>query len=672
MKRSYINPAADANYRKLVENLADFPFSFVYAGETYKGFGADYFTLKDSQTVAEGDKETKTFVWDFADTLEVSLILTHYYSHGVTEWTVYFENIGEQDSKVLEDLKTEVVFEGKYPSLKGMLGDHVNRFRPYEVNLTNQYVTYSADTGRATHITSPYFNLEHGDGGTMLALGWAGTWHAEFSSDGEKTTYTAGAVNGLRTYLKPGEKIRSALFVFASYAGRNEHYATNYWRDWFVRYNMPKADKEGNPVQPFSTIALSLDTGLPHSDGSISECYTTWRPSLEKVLSEGVKPDYRWLDAGWYITPTKGSCIPKGEEDWYTVGTWELDPAKWPGQTLLESTDWAREHGMKTLMWFEPERTSDPANMAKNFGYKEEWAMTHPEIGRIGSNIGDPECYEWTRDRICKTLRENKIEMFREDNNIEAAKLWQKRDTLEGENRCGITECKVIMNHYRLWDEIIECTLSYGGDGFVDSCASGGGRNDIESLRRAIVLMRSDRDRFTIGIRLSMTTTINKWIPFCGAASMCDNQTGDPFYVGDYDKFSLRSSYMPTFNLTNTRPTQNPDTDFEALRFGFAEWNKVKPYLLKEFYVLTPWHESSDTTDFTSYCFFDPETEKGYLFVFRQERCVRDTLTVALPFTDGEEYTFTDVDSGVEMRGSDRLTIVCENKRSARLFEIKK
>ena len=27
----------------------------------------------------------------------------------------------------------------------------------------------------------------------------------------------------------------------------------------------------------------------------------------------------------------------------------ELDPAKWPGQTLLESTDWAREHGMKTL-----------------------------------------------------------------------------------------------------------------------------------------------------------------------------------------------------------------------------------------------------------------------------------------------------------------------------------
>ena len=39
MKRNYINPAADADYRKLAENLSDFPFSFVYAGGIYKGFG---------------------------------------------------------------------------------------------------------------------------------------------------------------------------------------------------------------------------------------------------------------------------------------------------------------------------------------------------------------------------------------------------------------------------------------------------------------------------------------------------------------------------------------------------------------------------------------------------------------------------------------------------------
>ena len=58
------------------------------------------------------------------------------------------------------------------------------------------------------------------------------------------------------------------------------------------------------------------------------------------------------------------------------------------------------------------------------------------------------ESAEWMKKRICKVLRDNKIEMYREDNNIEAIKLWRKRDALEDENYAGITECIVIMNHY--------------------------------------------------------------------------------------------------------------------------------------------------------------------------------------------------------------------------------
>jgi alpha-galactosidase len=91
-------------------------------------------------------------------------------------------------------------------------------------------------------------------------------------------------------------------------------------------------------------------------------------------------------------------------------------------------------------------------------------------------------------------------------------------DFIEGTDRRGITECKFIDAHYRMWDEIIACTSGYGGCGFVDSCASGGGRNDLESMRRGIPLLRSDYDRTTTGIRLSMTSAFNKWIPFCGAS----------------------------------------------------------------------------------------------------------------------------------------------------------
>jgi hypothetical protein len=96
--------------------------------------------------------------------------------------------------------------------------------------------------------------------------------------------YTASSTNGLKTYLKPGEKIRTALFVFAPYLVRNEHFATNYWRDWFIKFNLPKSDASKNALEPFSTCCLSSDTGLPNSDGSISERHTTWKPSLEKMI----------------------------------------------------------------------------------------------------------------------------------------------------------------------------------------------------------------------------------------------------------------------------------------------------------------------------------------------------------------------------------------------------
>ena len=61
--------------------------------------------------------------------------------------------------------------------------------------------------------------------------------------------------------------------------------------------------------------------------------------------------------------------------------------------------------------------------MVKNFGYKREWAIQVPGIHGITNNIGDPECLEWTTKRICKVLTENKIEMYREDNNFDAARL---------------------------------------------------------------------------------------------------------------------------------------------------------------------------------------------------------------------------------------------------------
>ena len=120
MKRNYENLRATDMYRTLSENLSNMPFSFVYNGKEYKGFSPEHFTLISKNVIRSGEKETQTFTFVFFQTLEVTLILTHYFSHGVTEWTVWLENTSDKNSGVIEELKTELSFEGKFPVLKGI------------------------------------------------------------------------------------------------------------------------------------------------------------------------------------------------------------------------------------------------------------------------------------------------------------------------------------------------------------------------------------------------------------------------------------------------------------------------------------------------------------------------------------------------------------------------
>ena len=668
MIRNYTNKEATTRFENIMQNPALIPFSFRYNGKDYEGFGDTDFVIKSSTRDFKDGKDIAVTVFVLNYVMEFTVTAIHYPSHGATEWKLEAKNITMTKSGVIENIRVNFDFEGDTPILSGCLGDHENYYKPYSYDLAKTNINFNSDSGRATHINFPYFNLEYGKGGALLAIGWAGTWNADFVFDGKKVTYTANSVNGLKTYLKPYEKIRTATFAVIEYTDRRDGYATNVWRDWFIKFNLPKADAEGNDLKPFSTCCLASDTGLVNSDGSISERYFTWRPSLEKMISEDAKVDFRWFDAGWYITPDKKSCEPNvsGRDWWPTVGTWELDPNKWPGDSFLESTEFARQNGMKTLVWFEPERVTYVDDLAKNFGYNPKWAISMEGTKVISNNIGNPECFEWITERICNMLRHNKVEMYREDNNGDPARLWNYLDGREDGERCGITECKFIDAHYRMWDKFIECTLGHGGCGFVDSCASGGGRNDLESMKRGIPLLRSDHDRKSTAIRLSMTSSFNKWIPFCGANTK--EKVFELDATGNTDIYIWRASYLAALNV-DSQFVQDPDQDFDILRTGLREWKEVNPYLLKEFYTFTPWHHEDDTEGFTAYSYFDSETEKGVLFVFRQENCNESEITINFNYTDGRELELCDKDTKeILCTENAQITLTLPEKRTAKLY----
>ncbi|MBR3738960.1 MAG: hypothetical protein IKN04_00700, partial [Clostridia bacterium] len=249
---SYQNPEADAWFDGILRRPACFPFRFVYGGVPIQGFPESAFSCMGESRERSADKETAEFRFRKDENLCVTLRCAHYFSFGVTEWTVWFENRGQDDTDVLSDAETVLSFPGKHPTLKGILGDHVNAYRPYALDIGAQPRYFESNSGRATHVYFPYFNLEYGDGGVMLAIGWAGTWRADFryiEAEGV-TEYRARSVNDLCVKLKPGERIRTALFVCAPYQDRNEDYAANFWRRWFVQCNLPPADGQGTPLAP--------------------------------------------------------------------------------------------------------------------------------------------------------------------------------------------------------------------------------------------------------------------------------------------------------------------------------------------------------------------------------------------------------------------------------------
>lgn len=672
-KRSLSLAQGRALFESVLCSADRFPISFVYDGKAYQSLAG----LPCVSCESSGGTSLKA-AYRLDPSLLIRIEAKYNEEYGQSEYTVFFENDSDAPSKVLSSIAAlDHAFEGEKPLLRGILGDHQNYYAPYEADLSRQDSYHESVGGRATHVAFPYFDLVHGDGGTLIALGWAGTWNALCSQTADGARAVIRSNPRLNAVLLPGETITTGLIVLLPYAGRSQTDAMNLWREWFIRCNMPRADVSGKEIPPFSTAFFAYDTGLPNSDGSISERSFTWKPSMEKLFSEGLRPDFRWFDAGWYFDPA-GNTV---EADWWgTIGSWELDTVKWPGKSFRESVDEFHRHGVKTLVWFEPERVTHVDDLVKNYGYKAEWAIAAG--GSITNNIGDPECLEWTANRVIKMLDENNVDLYREDNNANHNETWRKLDrqrTQEaGVPRYGVAENDSIVGHYRLWDKILDYCRVNGKCTFVDSCASGGGRNDIESLRRGIPFMRSDADRTTTALRLSMSASFNQWIPFHGAATKETAGQVDPSVGAGSDGYVFRASYLPVINYSEAY-IHNTELNFDRMRRYVGEWESIRHLLTKDMYVLTPWHARDNRRGWTAFAYDAPELHESLLLAFRMEDCEEDSLTVRLPFAEeGAQYELTDADTdkteiltGEQLKGKGlRLTLF--EKRSCLMLRIRK
>jgi len=606
---------------------ADPPFSFTYAGRpSAEILGA--WTCERRAERLDAARIRHTTRWrDPATGLEVRCEGLAYGDFPAVEWTVYFKNTGKEDAPIIEGIQALDL-----PLHRGGLGDFLLRhaigspangsdYGPLESPLAaGATKRVSAAGGRPTNTDMCYFSLQGSSDGTIIAIGWPGQWAAEFARDrGDGIRVRAGQ-ELTRFKLLPGEEVRTPLIALLFWR-EDWLRGQNLWRRWMIAHNLPKL---GGKVPPPQFVASS------------SRAYEEMRDAneenqimhIDRYLEEGLKLDYWWMDAGWYINKT----------GWPNVGTWEVDPKRFP-RGFRPISDHAHARGVKILVWFEPERVTAGTWLAENHP---EWILGGAAGGLL--DLGNPEARVWLTEHVDRLIAEQGIDLYRQDFNMDPLGHWRRNDAPD---RQGITENKHVCGLLAYWDELRRRHPNM----LIDTCASGGRRNDLETLRRAAPLWRSDYAFEAIGHQC-MTYGISLWIPFHGTGTVATRTA--PYYGGGWtavEPYAFWSNAAPS--LGSGIDLRVKDIDYGTLRKLVAAWRAVSPNYYGDFFPLTPY--TREKTAWIAWQFDRPEAGEGMVQVFRRDDSIYETARLPLRGLDlGATYEVRDIERDESRRMTGR------------------
>lgn len=602
-------------FRTLMKSMSKFPVSFRVGDTAYNGFGRDFTEL--GRTLENTDtSETTTVRFLYKDSIEIKLICTLYPYHAAYEWTVYFTNIGNENSPAISEINgCNYTLTAANPHLSGILGDggYDNQTNtPYDMNISGMELVINNETGRATYNRFPYFKLKWNGGGAFFAVGWPGQWRAGFSSTGDQLTVTDGQVK-LNTYLKPGQTIRTPLSTFVFYEGDDSNRETNLWRNFFIACNMRKID--GGNFSP-ATAAASSST----YEEMFRATDANQIAAIKKYHANGVKLGYWWMDAGWYYKTGTQSL----DQNWLPTGTWYVDESRFPSK-FRDVSDYAHSVGTKTILWFEPEVVRLPVGQLGATSVKKEWLL--PKSSTKLVNYGNPEAREWLLERVCTVLKEGNIDLYRQDYGVAyPASEWQANDP---RGQAGITENLYVQGYLWFFDSLIARFPNM----MIDACAAGGGRNDLETMRRAVPLHKSDSGYHDPEIKMSMNTALFSWFPYFGT-----------YAIGD--EYGLRASFssMPVLNYNVVAS----NVDWKLIEKCVNEWEQVKEFYYSDYYLLTEWNVSDE--EWNAWEFFDPDKGAGFFQAFRPKNSGDESLNVRLHgLRPTATYRLTDTDGRIDV-----------------------
>lgn len=641
-------------------NASTLPFSFIFNGRysihLMKSWEKEFHTQKLDENRT---RQTFSFI-DPEHGLAVRVETIVFCDFPAVEWVVYLKNTGNADTPILENilpLDYTISLSETSPILhysKGALCC-LDDFAPVEQKLDPESsIHLQPGGGRSSSEITPFFNIDLGGNGVVLAIGWTGEWAATFRRDNENNLLMQAGMALTHLKLHPGEEIRTPSVLMLFWQGlpkeaveRRRFRGNNLLRRFILAHHRPQPD--GKP--------LTLPITFPTWGGTAASEHIS---NIRKVIDYNLPVGLYWIDAEWF-----------GKSKWRPqVGNWQYKKELYP-QGFKPISNLLHESGRQFLLWFEPFRVAK-GTLWYQFKENENWLLELKngtecfQQWRTGTrwpvphedpkwiyyeshrnqitqdemlfNLGNAEARRFLINFLSQKFEEFGLDWFRDDANISPLEYWREADAAD---RQGMTEIRYVEGLYAFWDELLRRYPHLK----IDNCASGGRRIDLETIGRSTALHRTDWARSAIHAQCH-SYGLFQWLPL--------HMAGRGAILEKGNEYELRS-VMTAGLAVSLWDQKKGDLSRDAITL-LDQYLDVQKFYYGDYYPLTPY--SQENNAWIAWQFDLPETGEGMIQAFRRDQSVDGATRFRLRGLEpGGFYVVTDIDtnSQIEISGRELL-----------------
>ena len=602
--------AGQACTGEIVRPLPKPAFSFELDGICHRSLPASWPTTTRVRT--EEGRTTETTVARAPDGLEATLEITRYAQDPVVEWTLSFANAGKANSGRFTrissgDLALPFASDAKLTLWRGIGEAYVKfpeknysfEYRPLTNGVTE---ALEAAEGYPSLMTFPYFRVFSPDSGYTVAVGWQGQWCGEVTRGMDGAVRVGARQQTVDFYLKPGERVISPTITVMAFGDHDD--AVNAWRRFMRRWILPRAKDGKTPLRPILGIN-GQESGVLYNTITLDR-----QVELAKIMrGKGIDYDGWWVDAGWYVP--KGATNAQGKAmTWYEgTGLWKPDPARFPPSGFKPLADELAKSGAMLFLWHEPERVHELSGFMEK---AKPYLFPSSDTGMIRRyDMSRPDAVDFISGIVAESIVSNGVAFYRQDSNGPGPlRFWPHADQARGDGRKGIAENFAVQGQFRMWERFRAAKPGL----YFDTCASGGRRNDLSTLRfPSVPLHYSDTGYWDFREKQHYNHMMNEWLFYRKNIAWA-------FHPPKSGKFIDRRHAVIDFapmHMIRTVIFLDPDPRHEAEeRQLLAIWRKCASLMIDgDYYLLTPETFGDDTWWVTQ--FHDAEIGRGFCQVVR-------------------------------------------------------